>query len=221
MLASWGRLAGAVRVGSDGPAEVGTVVAMLRRTGRPYRVDDQRIRSVVGTPIVVRGRLWGATVVLAEEEPLPGGTEGRVGEFTELVATAIAIFEARSELAASRARIVEAADEQRRRLVRDLHDGAQARLVLTVMNLESARAAGRPAESRQLVEDGLVHARAAIDELGELVRGIHPPILTKRGLAAAVGTLAGRAQVPVQARSRGALPAGGGARRRTSWCPRR
>jgi signal transduction histidine kinase len=221
--ASWGRLAEAIPVGADGPAHEASVVATLRRTGRAFRVDDYvvprvhaeafarqtsagpatlpqewRIRSVVGTPIVVRGTLWGAAVVFSQDELLPVDTQERIGEFTELVATAIANVEARSELAASRARIVEAADEQRRRVVRDLHDGAQARLVQTVMTLEAARTTDEPAEVRQLLDDGLVRARAAIEELGELVRGIHPPVLTNRGLAAAVKVIADRATVPVE-----------------------
>jgi signal transduction histidine kinase len=102
-------------------------------------------------------------------------------------------------LAASRARIVAAADEQRRRVVRDLHDGAQARLIHAVIALERAKAHDAvPADARPLVEEALMHARSAIDELRDLVHGIHPAILTNRGLAAAIEALADRAPLPVQ-----------------------
>jgi signal transduction histidine kinase len=102
-------------------------------------------------------------------------------------------------LAASRARIVEAADEQRRRVVRDLHDGAQARLIHAVIALERAKAHNAmPPDARPLVEEALMHARSAIDELRDLVHGIHPAILTSRGLAAAIEALADRTPLSVQ-----------------------
>jgi PAS domain S-box-containing protein len=102
------------------------------------------------------------------------------------------------EVRASRARIVEAADEQRRRVVRDLHDGAQAMLVRVVLGLQLALGAGEvPDEVRANVNEALGDARLAIDELRELARGIHPAALTRRGLAAAVKHLAERAPVAV------------------------
>jgi signal transduction histidine kinase len=102
-------------------------------------------------------------------------------------------------LAASRARIVAAADEQRRRVVRDLHDGAQARLIHAIIALEHAKAHDAvPADARPLVEEALMHTRSAIDELRDLAHGIHPAILTNRGLAAAIEALADRAPLPVQ-----------------------
>ena len=111
-------------------------------------------------------------------------------EFTDLATTAISNIPARTDLAALRARIVDAADEERRRTVRDLHDGAQARLVHGVIALEGARAReDLPPHARALVEEGLAHVRSAIDELRELAHGIHPAILTSRGLAAAVDAL--------------------------------
>jgi signal transduction histidine kinase len=104
-------------------------------------------------------------------------------------------------LAASRARIVEAADEERRRVVRDLHDGAQSRLLHAVIAFERVRSRDDlPRDVRPLVAEGLVHARAAIGELRELAHGIHPAILTNRGLADAVEGLAGRAFLPVHVR---------------------
>jgi signal transduction histidine kinase len=94
---------------------------------------------------------------------------------------------------------VEAADEQRRRVVRDPHDGAQARLIHAVIALERAKAHNAmPPDARPLVEEALMHARSAIDELRDLVHGIHPAILTSRGLAAAIEALADRAPLPVQ-----------------------
>jgi PAS domain S-box-containing protein len=169
----------------------GELAEVLRRLG---------VRSEVGAPVVVEGRVWGALIAGTDrEEPLPAGTEHRLAGFAELIATAVANATARAELLASRARIVEAADEQRRRVVRDLHDGAQQRLVQAVMTLQRAQARGDlPPDAQALVEDGVAYARSAIDELRELAHGIHPAILTHHGLAAAVDSLAERAPVPVE-----------------------
>lgn len=198
VVASWGKLA---RVRDfNGPPVNGGLVATLRQTGRSCRDDGHRdAPSIVGAPIAVQGRLWGAMVALSlQESPLPADAESRIEQFTELVATAIANVETRCELAASRARIAQAADEQRRRIVRDLHDGAQSHLVHAIIALEHAKAptAGTP-DGRSFVDDALMHVRYAIDELRELAHGIHPSILTNRGLAAAVEVLADRAPLPV------------------------
>ncbi len=133
-----------------------------------------------------------------EPEPLPRGTEFRLARFAELIASAISNATARSELLASRARIVQAADEQRRHVVRDLHDGAQQRLVHAVITLQLARGEtdALPALAG-LVEQALEHTTAAIDELRELAHGIHRALLTTRGLAAAVQSLADRAPIPM------------------------
>jgi signal transduction histidine kinase len=157
------------------------------------------IRSEVGAPVVVEGRVWGALIAGTDEpQPLPPGTEIRLSRFAELIATAVSNATTRDELLASRARIVEAADEQRRRVVRDLHDGAQQRLVHAVMTLQLAQSrANVPADLAPLLDEGIEHARSAIDELRELARGIHPAILTHHGLAAAVEALAERAPLPV------------------------
>ena len=145
--------------------------------------------------MVVDGRVWGALVAGTDEpESLPAGLELRLARFAELIATAVSNATSQAELVASRARIVEAADQQRRRVVRDLHDGAQQRLVSAVMSLQLAEAHG---ESTPLVAEGLEHVRAAIAELRELARGIHPAILTDHGLAAAVEALADRAPLPI------------------------
>jgi PAS domain S-box-containing protein len=164
----------------------GELAALLRQRG---------VRSEVGAPVLVDGRVWGALIAGTDDsEPLPAGLEQRLSSFAELIATAISNAAAHTELIASRARIVEAADEQRRQVVRDLHDGAQQRLVEAVMTLQLAQAHG---DSSPRVAEGVQHVRAAITELRELSRGIHPAILTHRGLAAAVEALTHRTPLPV------------------------
>jgi signal transduction histidine kinase/pilus assembly protein TadC len=165
--------------------------------------DDAGVTSSVSSPILVEGRLWGALAVHAtHEEPLPADTEVRVSEFTGLVATAISNVQAREDLAASRARIVVATDEERRRVVRDLHDGAQQRLVHTVVTLTMASQALEHTSEKEvspLVTEALQHAQEATDELRELAHGILPSVLTRGGLQAGVGALASRTPVPVEA----------------------
>jgi PAS domain S-box-containing protein len=190
------------------------VGALVLRTGRPARIDDHTqaagpeaeriresgIRSIVGVPVVVDGRLWGAAIVGSKgSEPMPQDTEVRIGDFADLVATAIANAATRAELIASRARIVAAADDARRRLERDLHDGAQQRLVALNLQAKLAKASVPP----QL--DGLksqlsqvISGLAGVStELQEISRGIHPAILTQGGLGPALKTLARRCTVPV------------------------
>src|SRR5215207_2522487 len=132
----------------------------------------------------VDGRTWGALVIgSSQAEPLPPETETRIGDFADLVATAISNAETRAELTASRARIVTAGDQARRRFERDLHDGAQQRIVSLGLELRAAEAA-IPEEQQQLrdqvshVVDGLV---GVSKELQEISRGIHPAILSKGG----------------------------------------
>src|SRR5919106_1869931 len=188
-----------------------SVSAEVRRTGRAARIDnyrdivargafsrDPQLESVVGAPVVVEGRRWGVMIAWSRSGPLPGHTEDRLTDFAELVATAISNTEARSELAASRARIVVASDDERRRLVRDLHDGAQQRLVHTLLTLKLARQAlTNDGEAAALVDEGLQEAEAAMAELRELAHGILPSVLTKGGLPAALPALASRMPVPV------------------------
>jgi signal transduction histidine kinase len=213
MVAGWSRGAARLPVGSRGVLDGRGLVGRILSTGRPVRLEDfdevggavaaqmRRIgvRSAVAGPIVVGGRIWGAlSAAWPEGVPMPVGAEDRVAEFAELVSYSIENAETREELAASRARLVEAADDQRRRVVRDLHDGAQQRLVQAVMTLQRAQSrTDLSAELRPLVEDGLAHTRSAIDELRELAHGIHPALLTAHGLAAAVEALADRAPLPV------------------------
>ena len=201
-------------VGSRWSLDGTNVVAQVRESGRAARIDDYSglegtiaqavrragIRSTVGIPIVVAGGLWGAMVVSsAEPEPLPEDTEARLADFTELVATAIANAESRAELIASRARVVALGDEARRRVVRDLHDGAQQRLVHTVITLKLAQrelAAGEgTAEAR--VAEALDQAEQANAELRELAHGIIPSVLTRGGLRAGVDALVSRIPLPV------------------------
>jgi signal transduction histidine kinase len=120
--------------------------------------------------------------------------------FTELVGTAVANAQARSDQAASRARIVAAADEERRRVVRDLHDGAQQRLVHSIINLKLVRRALERNDQRapELVSEALEHAERANVELRELAQGILPAVLTRGGLRSAVEALASQAPVPVE-----------------------
>jgi signal transduction histidine kinase len=174
----------------DWPSASGPVAGAARRLG---------IVSSVVSPVVVEGRLWGAMSTASTDELLPVGTEERLEKFTELLATAIANAESRSEVAASRRRIVAASDEARRRIERDLHDGTQQRLVslgLVARAAEADVAAGRgdPGAYLAQIAAGLADAVA---ELQELSRGIHPAILSERGLGPALRMLARRSAVPV------------------------
>ncbi len=188
----------------------GSLCSRVFATARPAWVDHDadaaeatmlalRVRSAVGVPIIVRGRLWGAMIAVAAE-PLPEDTASRMVQFIELVTTAIASIDARSALTASRARIVAAADEERRRVARDLHDGAQQRLVHTIITLKLAKEAlERDAgDASSLVSEALEHAKRATQELRELAHGILPAALTAGGLRAGVEALASRMPVPVE-----------------------
>ncbi|HZD37783.1 MAG TPA: GAF domain-containing sensor histidine kinase [Actinomycetes bacterium] len=185
------------------------------RTGRSARIesyqaadgpisaflDERGIRSGVGSPIVVDGRLWGLVSILSSgPDPPPPDTEQRLGEFTELVATAISNAQARAELDASRRRIVAAGDRARRRIERDLHDGIQQRLVSLALELRAAEAAVPPGsdglrEQLGRIREGL---GGALDELREVSHGIHPAILSQGGLASALRALARRSALAVE-----------------------
>ncbi|GAA0911725.1 GAF domain-containing protein [Virgisporangium aurantiacum] len=192
-------------------------VALVRQTGRSARLDlsepsagdgarlsdiahREKIVSTVAGPIVVGARLWGAITVGSRSGPLPADTEQRMVDFTEIVAIAIANTESRTELAASRARVIAAGDAARRRFERDLHDGAQQRLVSLALELRHAQGAV-PGDLPQLRADlgRVAHdVTGALDELRELSRGIHPAILSEGGLGPALRTLARRAGLPVE-----------------------
>ena len=158
-------------------------------------------RSHVSSPIVVDGSPWGAIVAAwSSEESLPTDAESRIAQFTDLVATSIANLQARADLAASRARMVVAADGERRRVVRDLHDGAQQRLVHTVitLNLASRALAQRRPDTAALVGEALRHAQSATQELRELAHGILPSALTNGGIRGGVRALASRMPFPTE-----------------------
>jgi signal transduction histidine kinase len=152
----------------------------------------------VASPIVVEGKLWGVIAVNTGEE-LPPDTEERLEKFTELVTTAIANAEGKSELAASRRRIVAASDETRRQIERDLHDGTQQRLVSLGLAVRAAEANLPPEREdlREELSDVAMGLAAAVEDLQEISRGIHPGILTKGGLGPALQTLAHRSPIPV------------------------
>jgi GAF domain-containing protein len=225
-VAGWSRSdAPELAVGTRFSLEGASIAAMVREASRPVRVDSFAgargpiaeeaqalgIRSSVGCPIVVDGRLWGVIAASSKTETrFPPGTESQIAEFTELVATAIANTEARAEVAASRARIAAAGDAERRRVVRDLHDGAQQRLVHTIVTLKMAQQAlqNEDGEVPSLVTEALDNAELATVELRELTHGILPTVLTRGGLRAGVEALASRMPVPVEMDvSVGRLPA--------------
>ena len=176
--------------GHDYSAAWGPIADYLRRVGN---------RSAVASPIIVEGRLWGAMVASTKREPLPADTEERMANLTELVGVVIASAESRAELIASRARVVAAGDEARRRIQRDLHDGAQQRLLSTVIALKLARrelgdATGPAVE---LLDEALAHAEGANGELRELAHGILPAALSRGGLRAGIDALVARVHLPV------------------------
>ncbi|MFD2683524.1 nitrate- and nitrite sensing domain-containing protein [Streptomyces phyllanthi] len=151
-------------------------------------------------PIVVDGRRWGAVVAASLLEPLPGDTESRLADFTELIATAIANADSRAQLTASRARVVAAGDASRRRIERDLHDGVQQRLVSLQLDLRLAESmvedrSGELAGQLAHVGQGL---DGAFQDLLRVARGIHPAILSRGGLGPALRALARRSAVPVE-----------------------
>jgi signal transduction histidine kinase len=213
LLAAWNAAGAPAPVGEREPANA--ALRRLRDTARPVRfgpadvpltgpfiaeIRRLGIRASVAVPIQVDGRVWGISVAASRSpEPFPAATETRIAEFTELVATAISNAQSRAELAASRARAIAAADESRRRIQRDLHDGAQQRLVITIWNLKLATAmleqANHPAA--ELVHDALESANHADADLRELVNGIVPAALRYGGLRAAVGSLLRQIALPV------------------------
>jgi signal transduction histidine kinase len=148
---------------------------------------------------MVEGSLWGSIAAGTGRERFPADAERRMAEFTELVGTAISNIQAREDLAGSRARIAAAADDERRRVVRDLHDGAQQRLVHSIITLKLARRALPPDDepASELVGEALDQAQRANVELRELAHGILPAVLTSGGLRNAVGALASSTPVPV------------------------
>ena len=213
-LGGWTSSGGSSFVGRRFPLE-SSVSGLVLETGQPSRIDDfeglpgeaaaaiREIgwRSAMGAPISVEGRLWGVLIVYSKDtEPLPADTETRLGEFTQIVATAIANAESRAQLDASRARIVATADATRRRIERDLHDGAQQQLVSLALEVRSAQASVPKEMSEH--RDELSHIAegltTALDGLREIALGLHPAILAEGGLGPALKTLAHRSPIPVE-----------------------
>ena len=212
-LGGWSASGGYVYVGRTYALE-GTVSELVLESRGPARMEryagpgeaaaaarEMGWRSSVGAPITVEGRLWGVLAASSlSDEPLPPDTEQRLAEFTELVAASVANAESRAELEASRARIVATADATRRRIERDLHDGAQQQLVSLALELRAAQATA-PAELTELqaelsrVVEGLT---GVLDVLREIALGIHPAVLAEGGLEHALRTLARRSPLEVE-----------------------
>jgi PAS domain S-box-containing protein len=214
IVGRWGDAGDAYRVGARMKQEDDSITTVVYRTGRSARFDDYEqagsipaealklgVRAAVASPIVVNGRLWGVIAAgTSRANPMPADAESRIADFTELVAAAISNVQARSDLAASSARIVATADDERRRVVRDLHDGAQQRLVHTVITLTLAQKALRASDEQaaSLVDDALEHARRGNAELRDLAHGILPSALTHGGLEAGIDAVMSRLDLPVQ-----------------------
>jgi PAS domain S-box-containing protein len=213
----------AFRLGRRIAADENLTIGRVLRTGAPARIDDysdvsgdiarQMIESgyhcAVSAPIVVGGMLWGA-VAVAAGEPLPPDSEARLSAFCELVSLAVASAQAREDLAASRRRIVTSGDEQRRKLERNLHDGAQQHLVAALLELRVVRNQLGPAlgPGAHALESIAAELDLALEELRELARGLHPAVLTEHGLPAALETLGSRLPVAVAVEAPGSrLPA--------------
>jgi signal transduction histidine kinase/putative methionine-R-sulfoxide reductase with GAF domain len=215
VLAHRGSGAELVPSGSRLSHEGDNVQEMVRRTERPARMENfeeargriaevQRtmgVRVVVAAPVVVDGRVWGVIGAswVGEESP-PADTEERMAKFAGLLETAIANADSRDQLTASRARLVTEADEARRRVVRDLHDGGQQRLVHTILTLKLAQQAlqQNDKEAESLVGEALQHAEQGNAELRELAHGILPSALTNGGLRAGIDSVVARLDLPVR-----------------------
>jgi len=215
VLAIRGQSPEVVRAGMRLPLDGDSVNARILRTGRSARLnfahdghgtiaevlrrDD--VNATVGAPIVVDGSVWGVVAASwrGDSQP-PADAEERLAQFAELLDTAIANADSRDQLTASRARVLAAGDDARRRVVRDLHDGAQQRLVSLAMTLGRAknRLGDKEPAVRTLIEEAHSEAMQAIAEIRDLTRGLHPPVLTDRGLDAALSAVAARSPVPVR-----------------------
>jgi signal transduction histidine kinase len=214
VVAAWEWSGHGIDVGAGLNLEGDNVADLVRRTGHSARIDayDEArgplatmlrsvgVRASAGSPIIAAGSMWGVMVVSSKSgAPFTDETERRLAQFTDLIATAVANAQARAELMASRVRLVTAADDARRRIERDLHDGVQQRLVSLALGLRLAEEypPGDPEGGVQLaeIERGLVDA---VEALRELSHGIHPAILSEGGLRPALATLARRSPVPVE-----------------------
>ena len=201
-------------VGSRVSTQGESVTAMVRRTGRPARTENYEgargalaelaratgLRASVAAPIVVEGRLWGLVTASWRSESPPPDTEERMAQFAQLLDAAIANADSRDQLTASRERLLTAADEARRRVVRDLHDGAQQRLVHTIVTLKLAQQAlgENDGHAESLVGEALENAQQGNADLRELAHGILPAVLTRGGLRAGIDAVVARLDLPVE-----------------------
>jgi signal transduction histidine kinase/integral membrane sensor domain MASE1 len=192
-----------------------TVVAKVVRSGSAQRVERYEeasgelaatlrgfgYRAAVAAPVTVGGRLWGVlAAATTSDAALPEDLERRLCDFADLVAQALANADAYEKLAASRARLVEVGDAERRRLERNLHDGAQQRLVSVALELSmvAAKLEDDPSTAREVLSVAQDELQQGLAELRELARGIHPAVLTERGLGPALDALLARAPIPVE-----------------------
>jgi signal transduction histidine kinase len=224
VVGSWdrpGRRGTTMKLASDWPTEGVSVAGLVWRSGQAARVSsgalgraawagEDRSRCGLGSPIHVGRELWGTVTAFCDAAPQPADAEQRLLAFTDLVAMAIVNAENRAQLAASRARIVAAADETRRRIERDLHDGPQQRLISLALELRAAEARMPPPQG-SLIEDWSLIAQGltdAVEELRVISQGLHPVILEKGGLGPALRALGRRSAVPVELNVgiRGRLP---------------
>jgi signal transduction histidine kinase len=223
VVASWSEVAEPIPAGLKAPVgQFFGLSAIVRETHQPARIDHYTeqtgglaqaygMRAAVAVPITVEGRLWGLVAMSStRDEVPPRGTEDRLANFTGLVATAVANAGAQAELRASRARIVATADETRRRIERDLHDGVQQRLVSLALQVRAVQEAVPPDQKQLIAELDRVATglTGAHDELREYSRGIHPAVLAAGGLPPALRALARRSAIPValDVRMEGRLP---------------
>jgi signal transduction histidine kinase len=159
------------------------------------------IGHAVACPVTVGGRLWGVMIALYRgSDPPPEGTRERMGAFVELLNCAMTQAETHAELIAARSRLVTGAEATRRRMERDLHDGAQQHLIalaLRVHELQTKVPPGQRELGRQLGGVGR-DLEKILTELQEIARGLHPSVFTRQGLEAALKTLIHRSPVPVR-----------------------
>ena len=216
VVGAWSEDAGmALPVGTALDVDGDTVVAKVLRTGETQRVERyegasgglaERLRGLgyraaVAAPVNVGNRLWGALVAATtSDRPLPDGLEQRLCDFADLVGQALANADARERLAASRAELVAVGDAERRRFERNLHDGAQQRLVSVALELGmvDSKLEQDPVAARELLATAQEALAQGLEELRELARGLHPVLLTERGLGAALDALLTRTPVVVE-----------------------
>jgi signal transduction histidine kinase len=213
-MAGWSVAGNHVPTGTRLPLDGDVINTLIGREQAPARIESYDgiegpiaalvrslgIRAQVGAPVVIEGSIWGALIAgFDRAELLPPGAETRLARFAELIATGVANATARTELLRTQRRVIEAADATRERLTRDIHDGAQQQFVNTLINLQIAqhKFSTEPDLSRQLLDRAAQEAIAGLDGLRELASGLHPAILTNRGLSAALDALAERLPLPV------------------------